>query len=186
MDTSQGYQCEFVEVVPEDLYCRKCSLVARRLTITDCCGESFCHNCIAGPQQQNQPCPACGENNFNTFKQVKHLQASEEPEKNQPTNGVLQNEGERLWLVRDTGAAGHSLGPSPGQLPVCGHQVSPQLPKNHPQEQPGRPSSSTLCQEGLCLPLLLLQSHLRGGSRRTLASVQVRPLGLSQQVWSHL
>ena len=74
MATSQGYQCEFefVEVVPEDLYCRKCSLVARRLTITDCCGDSFCHNCIAGPQQQNQPCPACGENNFNTLKQVKN------------------------------------------------------------------------------------------------------------------
>ena len=72
MATAQGYQCEFVEVVPEDLYCRKCSLVARRLTITDCCGENFCHNCIAGPQQQNQPCPACGENNFNTFKQVKN------------------------------------------------------------------------------------------------------------------
>ena len=72
MATNQGYQCEFVEVVPEDLYCRKCSLVARRLTITDCCGESFCHNCIAGPQQQTQPCPACGENNFNTFKHVKN------------------------------------------------------------------------------------------------------------------
>ena len=71
MATCQGYQCEFVEVVYEDFYCRKCSLVARRLTITDCCGESFCHNCIAGPQLQNQPCPACGENNFNTFKQVK-------------------------------------------------------------------------------------------------------------------
>ena len=72
MATSQGYRCEFVEVVPEDLYCRKCSLVARRLTITDCCGESFCHNCIAGPQLQKQPCPACGENNFTTLKQVKN------------------------------------------------------------------------------------------------------------------
>ena len=71
MATSQGYQCEFVKVAPEDLYCRKCSLVARRLTITDCCGESFCHNCIAGPQQ-HQPCPACGENNFNNFKHVKN------------------------------------------------------------------------------------------------------------------
>ena len=43
----RGYQCELVNSVPDHLYCKKCTLVARRQTITTCCGESFCHACIA-------------------------------------------------------------------------------------------------------------------------------------------
>ena len=64
-----GYQCEFVGSVPEYLYCKKCTLVAKRLTITNCCGESFCHECIA---DNSKSCPVCGEKDFNTFEQVKN------------------------------------------------------------------------------------------------------------------
>ena len=64
-----GYQCEFVGSVPDDLYCKKCTLVAKRLTITNCCGESFCHECIA---DNSKSCPVCGEKDFNTFEQVKN------------------------------------------------------------------------------------------------------------------
>ena len=64
-----GYQCEFVGSVPEYLYCKKCTLVAKRLTITNCCGESFCHDCIA---DNSKSCPVCGEKDFNTFEQVKN------------------------------------------------------------------------------------------------------------------
>ena len=72
MAVSQGYQCQFIDSVFDDLYCKKCTLVARRLTITNCCGESFCHTCIADKQEQGNPCPACGEKNFTTFEQVKN------------------------------------------------------------------------------------------------------------------
>ncbi len=68
----QGYTCEFIAPVPEDFYCKKCTLVARRSTITDCCGESFCQTCIADTQEQGQPCPECGEKTFTTFKQTKN------------------------------------------------------------------------------------------------------------------
>ena len=71
MAASKGYQCQFIDSVFDDLYCKKCTLVARRLTITNCCGESFCHTCIADKQEQGNPCPACGEKNFTTFEQVK-------------------------------------------------------------------------------------------------------------------
>ena len=40
MVVSKGYQCEFTDPVFDDFYCKKCTLVARRLTITICCGES--------------------------------------------------------------------------------------------------------------------------------------------------
>ena len=69
LEQPHGYQYEFVGSVPEYLYCKKCTLVAKRLTITNCCGESFCHACIA---DNSKSCPVCGEKDFNTFEQVKN------------------------------------------------------------------------------------------------------------------
>ena len=51
-DQTQGYQCEFIDSVPENFYCKKCTLVARRISITTCCGESFCYSCTADTQEQ--------------------------------------------------------------------------------------------------------------------------------------
>ena len=68
----QGYQCEFIDSVPEDFYCKQCSLVARKLTFTSCCGESYCNACIHSTQQDNKPCPGCGTQDFQTQQQVKY------------------------------------------------------------------------------------------------------------------
>ena len=65
--TTQGFACEFVVSVPDYLHCKACNLVARRLTLTSCCGESYCHACIADTQKQGKPCPACGEKDFSIF-----------------------------------------------------------------------------------------------------------------------
>ena len=70
----RGFLCDFIDLVPADFYCRKCYLVARKLTITGCCGESYCHTCIAGTQQQDKACPTCGQQNFTTFQHVKYQQ----------------------------------------------------------------------------------------------------------------
>ena len=67
-----GYQCEFVDSVREDFYCKLCSLVARRLAFTSCCGESYCNGCIHSTQQDNKPCPGCGQESFETLQQVKY------------------------------------------------------------------------------------------------------------------
>ena len=69
---TQGYQCEFVESVPEDFFCKKCKLVARNLTFSSCCGETFCLRCIDGFLQEGKPCPVCGGKNFTTQQQVKY------------------------------------------------------------------------------------------------------------------
>ena len=71
MATPKGYQCEFLDTVPDICQCKKCSLVARRLTVTSCCGESFCHACISDPKEQNNPCPECGEEELTIYNQVK-------------------------------------------------------------------------------------------------------------------
>ena len=71
---TQGYQCEFIDIVSDDFYCKKCSLVARKLTITSCCGQSYCQACIADIQEQAKPCPECGEVNFTTLQQIKYQQ----------------------------------------------------------------------------------------------------------------
>ncbi len=68
MVAPDGYRCEFIDPVPEDFYCKICTLVARRLTITDCCGESFCQTCIAS----SIVCPACKEEEYSTLKHVKN------------------------------------------------------------------------------------------------------------------
>ena len=67
-----GYQCEFINTVLDNFYCKKCTLVARRLTYTICCGESYCHACIADIQQKDKPCPECGHQNFSIMKPLKH------------------------------------------------------------------------------------------------------------------
>ena len=72
MAASLGYQCEFIDSVSDDFYCKKCNLVARRLTVTNCCGESFCHACIADTQEQGKPCPECEKTDFTFFELVKN------------------------------------------------------------------------------------------------------------------
>ena len=72
MAASQGYECEFIDSVSDDLYCKKCTLVARRLTVATCCAESFCHACIENTLEQGKPCPECGKTNFTTFEHVKN------------------------------------------------------------------------------------------------------------------
>ena len=72
MADSTGYQCEFIDSVPEDFYCKRCTLVARRLIFTSCCEESYCHACITGIQEQGKPCPACEQEAFTTVELMKY------------------------------------------------------------------------------------------------------------------
>ena len=67
-----GYDCTFVDVVGKEFKCKKCSLVACKATLTDCCGETFCEGCITSAIEQKEPCPHCREKKFHHFNQVKH------------------------------------------------------------------------------------------------------------------
>ena len=69
---SRGYSCEAIDPVPENTVCQQCSLLARQLTFTSCCGESYCHACLTDTQQQGKPCLACGEEAFTTITLPKH------------------------------------------------------------------------------------------------------------------
>ena len=62
-----GYQCEFVGPVPEELLCKSCKLVPKKLNRTDCCEERFCQACIDPVLKDKKPCPSCGEADFSTF-----------------------------------------------------------------------------------------------------------------------
>ena len=54
-----GYECEFVDQVPEDYFCKQCKHVAREPNITSCCGECFCKACVDAISQLEEPCPCC-------------------------------------------------------------------------------------------------------------------------------
>ena len=71
MAACQGYKCEFLDSVPDDFYCNKCTLVAQKLSITTCCGESFCKACITSIQNNKEPCPECGATEFSYVEQIK-------------------------------------------------------------------------------------------------------------------
>ena len=62
-----GYRCEFVGPVPEELLCKSCKLVPKKLFTTDCCEEHFCQACINPVLKDKKPCPNCGEADFSTF-----------------------------------------------------------------------------------------------------------------------
>ena len=62
-----GYQCEFVGPVPEELLCKSCKLVPKKLNRTDCCEERFCQVCIDPVLKDKKPCPSCGEADLSTF-----------------------------------------------------------------------------------------------------------------------
>ena len=54
-----GYECEFVDQVPEDYFCKLCKHVAREPTIASCCTEVLCKACIDAIIQDKKPCPSC-------------------------------------------------------------------------------------------------------------------------------
>ena len=54
-----GYECEFVDQVPEDYFCKQCKHVAREPQIASCCTEVFCKACIEAVIEDKKPCPSC-------------------------------------------------------------------------------------------------------------------------------
>ena len=72
-DLALGHSCEFIDSVPEDFYCKKCTLVARRLTVCNSCMKSYCYACITDTQKQGQPCPTCGKRMYEHVKNQKQI-----------------------------------------------------------------------------------------------------------------
>ena len=66
-ERENGYQCQFVSEVSDDLLCGACQRVAREPHITDCCGGHFCKACIHRPKEDRQPCPSCAQAQFVTI-----------------------------------------------------------------------------------------------------------------------
>ena len=75
MDTPSkpvGYECEFVDQVPEDYFCKQCKHVAREPTIASCCTEVLCKACIEAVIENNKPCPSCGDTDISHIPHKKH------------------------------------------------------------------------------------------------------------------
>ena len=54
-----GYECEFVDPIPESLTCPVCLLPFRDPHLLDCCGAKYCAECIGRVKASGQPCPIC-------------------------------------------------------------------------------------------------------------------------------
>ena len=61
-----GYECEFVDSVPESMTCPVCLLPFRDPHLLDCCGAKYCQACIVRVKASGQPCPLCKQE-FNTM-----------------------------------------------------------------------------------------------------------------------
>ena len=58
-----GYDCDFVDPLPDSLTCPVCYLAFRDPHLLDCCGAKYCESCI---KAAGQPCPLCKQP-FNTM-----------------------------------------------------------------------------------------------------------------------
>ena len=70
--TPVGYKCDFVDLVPEDYFCKQCSHVAREPQIASCCIEVFCKVCIEAVIQDKKPCPSCQETDISFIPHKKY------------------------------------------------------------------------------------------------------------------
>lgn len=75
MSKEAGYQCEFLDEVPDDYICVKCKNVAREATITVCCGETFCKVCLANAEPNHEHCPSCSKTGTTSVQQAKYQKA---------------------------------------------------------------------------------------------------------------
>ena len=69
-----GYDCEFVDQVPEDYFCKQCSHVAREPQIASCCCQAICQACCDVIIQDKQPCPSCESTDISTLGRHKKYQ----------------------------------------------------------------------------------------------------------------
>ena len=68
----EGYDCDFVDQVPEDYFCKHCKHVAMEPNITSCCGETFCKECINFFKQCSEGrCPNCQDIDLSSLFQPK-------------------------------------------------------------------------------------------------------------------
>ena len=65
-----GFDCDFTKDPPECLqsHCPICLLILREPFQVTCCGNSFCRTCIQRIGQENQSCPTCKKENFQSFQ----------------------------------------------------------------------------------------------------------------------
>lgn len=75
MSKQFGYQCEFLDEVSNDYICGRCKYVAKEASITICCGETFCKECLATAIQNGEPCPSCNKTGTTAVQQAKYQKA---------------------------------------------------------------------------------------------------------------
>ena len=61
-----GYECDFVDPIPESLSCAVCLLPLRDPHLVSCCGAKYCEACIGRVKAADQPCPLCKQD-FDTM-----------------------------------------------------------------------------------------------------------------------
>ena len=54
-----GYDCEFVDSLPDSLTCPVCLLPFRDPHLLSCCGANICETCIGRVKAADRPCPLC-------------------------------------------------------------------------------------------------------------------------------
>ena len=56
-----GYDCDFVDPVPDELSCDVCVLPFRDPHLLQCCGKKICYSCIERIRSDGKPCPYCNQ-----------------------------------------------------------------------------------------------------------------------------
>lgn len=59
-----GYDHDFTDEIPEELWCSICLHVLRDPNLTSCCGHRYCRECINRVKRAGMPCPLCQSRDF--------------------------------------------------------------------------------------------------------------------------
>ena len=59
-----GYDCEFIDSIPDSLFCSVCLLAFRNPHLLDCCGIKLCESCVTRIEAAGQPCPHCRSDKY--------------------------------------------------------------------------------------------------------------------------
>ena len=59
-----GYECEFVDLLPDRLTCKVCLFPSRNPLLSLCCGHTFCKGCSDATWDATGACPMCRDKKF--------------------------------------------------------------------------------------------------------------------------
>ena len=74
-DDLKGYDCQFIDAIPDSLICLICTCVSRDPQQTVCCGRMYCSRCLSDLKSSCEVarCPQCRKEPICSFPDIRGM-----------------------------------------------------------------------------------------------------------------